>query len=57
MDDKDPMEIERDRERRGMEPDGIAAADAVSSLEDPDAVEEDDLLDDNVDDEREAGLR
>lgn len=55
MDEKDPMEIER--ERRRVEPDGIAAADAISSLEDPDVVEEEELLDNNVDDEREAGLR
>lgn len=51
------MEIKRERLRGVVEPDGIAAADAVSSLEDPDAVEEEDLLDGNVDDEREAGLR
>lgn len=57
MDERDPMEIERDRERGTIEPDGIPAADALSSLEDPDAAEEDDLLEGNVDDEREAGLR
>ncbi len=61
MDDRDPMEIERDRDRAGQgewEPDaGLIPGAGLSSLEDPDAVEEDDLLDENVDDEREAGLR
>ncbi len=50
MVEKDPMEIERERELRAAQPD----AGYVSSLEDPDAAEEDDLLDDNIDDEREA---
>jgi len=56
MTEKDPMEIERERQALLPDPASGMVPDAalVSSLEDPDAVEENDLLDDNVDDEREV---
>lgn len=59
MTEKDPMEIERERE--AMHPDlatGLVPdAALVSSLQDPDAVEEDDLLANNPDDERDVTER
>ncbi len=56
MTEKDPMEIERERETAGIDPaiGLVPGAAAVSSLEDPDAAEEDDLLEGDVDDEREV---
>jgi hypothetical protein len=56
MTDKDPMEVEREREIGTPFPEVglVPQAGYVSSLEDPDAAEEDDLLENNVDDEREV---
>ncbi len=59
MDEKDPMEIEREREGSATASGSLtrrSVPGAGSSLEDPDAAEEDDLLEGNVDDEREAGV-
>ena len=56
MIDKDPMEIEREGQEMRPNPASGLVPDAalVSSLEDPDAIEEDDLLENNPDDEREV---